>query len=233
MIEISNGLYQLADFKLTIDIKISSNSITAVLGPSGAGKSTLLNIISGFEGLKQGQLLIDGKSVTDLRPHERPLTAVFQDNNCFAHLSAWQNVALGIQPSLRLTTMQSALVESALQRVELLALGDRLPGEMSGGERQRIGLARALVRQQSIILLDEAFAALGPALRRSLLNLTRELQKEQQLLVLMVTHQPEDAKLVADHVVFIDEGVVRSPVTTAKFFEATDDAVSSYLGDVT
>ena len=196
MIEFSNGLYQLADFKLNIDIKISSNSITAVLGPSGAGKSTLLNIISGFEGLKQGQLLIDGKSVTDLRPHERPLTAVFQDNNCFAHLSAWQNVALGIQPSLRLTTMQSALVESALQRVELLALGDRLPGEMSGGERQRIGLARALVRQQPILLLDEAFAALGPALRRSLLNLTRELQKEQQLLVLMVTHQPEDAKLV-------------------------------------
>ncbi len=233
MIEINNGLYQLADFKLNIDIKISSNSITAVLGPSGAGKSTLLNIISGFEGLKQGQLLIDGKSVTDLRPHERPLTAVFQDNNCFAHLSAWQNVALGIQPSLRLTTMQSALVESALQRVELLAFRDRLPGEMSGGERQRIGLARALVRQQPILLLDEAFAALGPALRRSLLKLTRELQQEQQLMVLMVTHQPEDARLVADHVVFIDEGVVRSPVTMARFFETPDDAVNRYLGDVT
>lgn len=233
MIEISNGLYELADFKLSINVKISANSITAVLGPSGAGKSTLLNIISGFEGLKQGQLLIDGKSVTDLRPHERPLTAVFQDNNCFAHLSAWQNVALGLQPSLRLTTLQAALVASALQRVELLVLKDRLPGEMSGGERQRIGLARVLVRRQPILLLDEAFAALGPALRRSLLNLTRELQQERQLTVLMVTHQPEDAQLVADHVVFIDEGVVRSPVTTAQFFETTDDAVGRYLGDVT
>ncbi len=233
MIEISNGLYQLADFKLAINVRIPSNSITAVLGPSGAGKSTLLNIISGFEGLKQGQLKIDGKSAADLRPHERPLTAVFQDNNCFAHLSAWQNVALGIRPSLRLTAAETALVENALDRVGLLALKDRRPGDMSGGERQRIGLARVLVRQQPILLLDEAFAALGPAMRRSLLSLTRELQREQQLTVLMVTHQPEDARLVADHVVFVDEGVVRSPVTTAQFFATADEAVSRYLGDVT
>ena len=104
---------------------------------------------------------------------------------------------------------------------------------MSGGERQRIALARVLVRRQPVLLLDEAFAALGPALRRNMLTLTKELQREFKLTVLMVTHQPEDALKIADHVIFVDQGVVRAPVAVAQFFKTADAAVTRYLGDTT
>ena len=120
---------------------------------------------------------------------------IFQDNNVFAHLDLRQNVALGISPSLKLDAAQAKRVDAALAEVGLAALAHRKPGEVSGGERQRVAIARALVRDRPVLLLDEPFAALGPALRRDMLDLVKAMQQARGITVVMVTHQPEDARI--------------------------------------
>jgi thiamine transport system ATP-binding protein len=231
MISVRQGLYQFGDYVLRMDFELPHGVFAAVLGPSGAGKSTLLNILAGFEALTSGTFEIDGQNMEGLSPARFPVSMVFQDNNSFAHLDAWSNVALGVSPRLRLTQDERARVDFSLQRVGLTHLARRKPGEMSGGERQRIALARVLVREKPILLLDEPFAALGPALRNEMLDLVLQLHKEKQLTTLMVTHSPDDAKHVADHVIFVDAGKVRAPVPTPRFFLSKDDSqIRTYLG---
>ncbi len=230
MIEIRDGIYMDGSFSIRADFTLAAGSFTAVLGPSGAGKSTLLNIIAGFELLQSGSVEIDGLDVTLEPPASRAVSMVFQDNNVFAHLSAWKNVALGISPSLRLNEGQRASVDEALRRVDIGSLAERLPGEMSGGERQRIAIARTLVRKKPVLLLDEPFAALGPALRKDMLQLVRKLHDEKKLTTLMVTHAPADATTVADQVVFVDRGLVHEPFEVDSFFTSRSKAIRDYLG---
>ncbi len=229
MIRISGGHYNWNGFRLSMDFVVAENTITAVLGPSGAGKSTLLNILAGFETLESGSITLHCVDHTTSEPAARPVSFVFQDNNTFAHMSARHNVALGVSPSLRLDASQWTSIDDALAKVGIAHLAARKPGEMSGGERQRIALARVLVRKRPILLLDEAFAALGPSLRVEMLELVKALQAEQHLTVLMVTHQPEDAKAIAGNIMFVSDGIVRPPQTVQQFFKSTDAAIQNYL----
>ena len=231
MIRIEKGFYSLDGFDLAMDLHVPRGSFAAVLGPSGSGKSTLLNVIAGFEALSRGRILFAGRDATALPPAERPVSLVFQDHNSFAHLDAWSNVALGLSTSLSLNDVQRAEVDSALLAVGLTVLASRKPGEMSGGERQRIAIARMLVRKRPILLLDEAFAALGPGLRRDMLALVKELHHTRGLTTLMVTHQPEDARGHADSIIFVDAGTVRAPMAVDRFFETGDRRIRTYLGE--
>lgn len=232
MIRIEKGRYHQDGFTLRADVHVPRESFTAVVGPSGAGKTTLLNIIAGFEPLAEGRVLLAGLDMTGHPPASRPLTFVFQDNNWFAHLDCRTNVALGLSPSLRLGPDGEAAVDAALDRVGLSSLARRRPGEMSGGERQRIALARMLVRRKPILLLDEPFAALGPGLRRDMMKLIVSLQRERGLTVVMVTHHPDEVEGAADHILFVDGGVARPAVPTASFFASRNDpAIAAYLGD--
>ena len=163
-------------------------------------------------------------------PDQRPVSMIFQDHNSFAHLDAWTNVALGISPDLKLDPQHRARVDEALARVGLLDFKARKPTELSGGERQRIAIARALVRDKPVLLLDEPFTALGPALRREMLDLIREIQKERRLTVLMVTHQPEDAKYAASRIAFVQNGQIAHVLPTKQFFAASAPAeIGDYL----
>lgn len=231
MIRIEHGHYNRDGFELAMDLHVPRGRLCAVLGPSGSGKSTLLNLIAGFERLALGRILFAGLDATSTPPAARPVSLVFQDNNSFAHLDAWNNVALGVSPSLTLSAAQRADVDDALRAVGLAHLAQRKPGEMSGGERQRIAIARVLVRKRPILLLDEAFAALGPGLRREMLALVKGLHHARGLTTLMVTHQPEDARGTADSVIFVDAGAVRAPVAVEQFFAAGDRRIRAYLGD--
>jgi thiamine transport system ATP-binding protein len=231
MISIRNGFYDRDGFSLAMDFSVPPASITAVIGPSGAGKSTLLNIIAGFDHLQRGTLVLNGKEHGATPPADRPVNFVFQDNNSFAHLSARNNVALGIVPHLKLSHVQWLSVDHALEQVGIAHLAARRPGEMSGGERQRIALARVLVRPKPILLLDEAFAALGPALRKDMLDLVKQVQTRLGLTVLMVTHQPDDAKMIADQVMFVANGRVGAPQNVAAFFASDDHNVQQHLGE--
>jgi thiamine transport system ATP-binding protein len=230
MIEFRHGQYRSENFELSIALKIESRTFTAVLGPSGAGKSTLLSIISGFEDLSAGQLLLDGKDAASRAAADRPVNMIFQDHNSFAHLSVWNNVALGISPSLNLNATQKQQVQQALDKTGIAHLANRNSLELSGGEKQRIAIARVLVRNKPILLLDEPFAALDPGLRTEMLALVTSLQAERNLTVLLVTHQPEEAKRAADHVVFVNAGKAHPPIPTNQFFKSNDADILCYLG---
>ncbi|WP_421693167.1 thiamine ABC transporter ATP-binding protein [Aestuariivirga sp.] len=231
MIRLEHVAFRYEAMEMVFDAVFPRGSFTAVIGPSGGGKSTLLNLIAGFETPDQGLVLIDAADVTALPPDQRPVSMIFQDNNVFAHLNLWQNVALGISPSLKLDPDQTAKVDQALGQVGLSALAQRKPGDVSGGERQRVAIARALVRDKPVLLLDEPFAALGPALRRDMLSLVLAMQRARELTVIMVTHQPEDAEFAASHTAYLEAGHILALRPTAELFAADDlPGLKEYLG---
>lgn len=220
-----------AEWEVAFDVTIPAGSVTAILGPSGSGKSTLLNLVAGFETPAAGRILFGGQDFTDASPAERPVSMVFQENNLFAHLTVEQNVGLGRSPALRLTAGDQAAIEDALARTGLAGKQARLPRELSGGERQRVALARVLVRDRPVLLLDEPFASLGPALRADMVSLLSALHREKHMTVLFVTHQPEDARAVADRIVFIEEGQVSAQGAASDFFGGgAPEAFRRYTG---
>ncbi len=213
---------QLGQQHFFFDTSFEEATVTAVVGPSGSGKSTLLNLVAGFEKPTGGRVLIGAEDMGGRDPAERPISLIFQDNNLFAHLDIATNIGLGISASLRLTQEDKAKIASALERVGLAGFEKRLPSSMSGGERQRAALARALVRQRAVMLLDEPFAALDPGLRAGMAGLLKELQSENGNTVLLVTHHPDDIRRLADAVVFLSDGKILFQGATEAFFSATD-----------
>jgi thiamine transport system ATP-binding protein len=213
---------QLGQQHFFFDTSFEAATVTAVVGPSGSGKSTLLNLVAGFEKPTGGRVLIGAEDMGGRDPAERPISLIFQDNNLFVHLDIATNIGLGISPSLRLTQDDKARIASALERVGLAGFEKRLPSSMSGGERQRAALARALVRQRAVMLLDEPFAALDPGLRAGMAGLLKELQSENGNTVLLVTHHPDDIRRLADAVVFLSDGKILFQGATEAFFSATD-----------
>ncbi|TDO98261.1 ATP-binding cassette domain-containing protein [Marinomonas balearica] len=196
--------YQWDDFKAHYSGSFDKG-FTCLLGGSGEGKSTLLYLLGGF--LKgEGQLRFDERDVLSFEANERPITTLFQSDNVFPQLSVWDNVAIGVHPSRKLSLDDQKRVTQSLKKVQLDHLSSKFPGELSGGQVQRVSIARALVRKQPILLLDEPFSALDPALRREMLNLVKEVTHEQGLITIMVTHSPDDALFVDGKIVLVENG---------------------------
>lgn len=222
--------FRYEDMLMRFDLAIEAGSCVAVIGPSGAGKSTLLSLIGGFERPEEGQILVGGEDITGLPAAARPVTTLFQDHNLFAHLTVEQNVGLGLDPGLRLSADQRQDVATALDQVGLAEFGGRLPAQLSGGERQRVAIARCLVRRRPILLLDEPFAALGPAMRQEMLDLVDALRRAAGLTILMVTHDPQDAARIAERTAFIADGHVIKVDATPLLLASDDAAIRAYLG---
>lgn len=218
-------------FRLEADWTLERGRLAALIGPSGAGKSSLLAAISGFFPPVAGRVLWEGRDLTPLAPGERPISILFQDQNLFPHLTIGQNLGLGLRPDLRLSREEEAKLAEALARVGLAGMEKRRPAELSGGQASRAALARVLLRERPLLLLDEPFAALGPALKRDMLDLLREVAEATRATVLMVTHDPHDAKLIAGETVVVAEGVAHTPQATAKLFADPPPALRAYLGD--
>jgi thiamine transport system ATP-binding protein len=200
--------FRYAEMEMGFDLSFAAGSVTAIMGPSGAGKSTLLNLVAGFEAPAGGRVLIGGQDVTRLPPAARSVSMVFQENNLFSHLDVAANIGLGRSPSLKLSGEDRAAVADALARTGLSGKEKRLPSELSGGERQRVALARVLVRNRPVLLLDEPFASLDAALRREMTGLVGELHSRTRMTILMVTHDAEDARRIADRIVRVVDGHV-------------------------
>jgi thiamine transport system ATP-binding protein len=235
----TDGSIQLDDVRLTLgkqqfhfNLTIEAGKITAITGPSGSGKSTLLNLISGFETPDQGRVLIGNRDVSKDLPAERPVASIFQDHNLFAHLDLFTNVALGANSALKLTAAHRVAISAALSRVGLAGFERRMPADLSGGERQRAAIARSLVQNQPLILMDEPFAALDPALRRDMGSLMRELQREHDRTIIIVTHQPDEVQRLADNVVFLEKGAVTFLGDKRSFIDHADhSAITNFLID--
>jgi len=217
-------------FELRADFALATGAIAAVIGPSGAGKSTLLNVIAGFFAPVDGRVLWMGQDITALPPAQRPLAMLFQDNNLFPHLTVAQNVGLGIRPDLRLSSQDQTRVAQALTRVGLSGLEGRKPSALSGGQQGRVALARVLVQRCPLILLDEPFAALGPALKNEMLDLVAALAAETGATLLMVSHDPADARRIAPLVIIVADGVALPPQPTLPLLDNPPPALAAYLG---
>ncbi len=228
MLELRRITLRQDGFTLAADTRISAG-FTALIGPSGAGKSTLLNLIAGFLAPSRGAVLWDGRDLTGLPPASRPVSILFQDNNLFPHLDLTANLALALTRG-RPDSAQRARIAAALDQVGLAGLGGRRPAALSGGQQGRAALARVLLQDRPLMLLDEPFSALGPALRREMLDLTARLAAEQGIRVLMVSHAPEDARRSADQVALLSQGQLHPPRDTAAFFADPSPELRAYLG---
>ena len=229
MLHLDRLCYQLNEFSLTADLQIAAGDRVAVIGPSGGGKSTLLNGIAGFLVPSAGQMFWGGQPMPD-HPGERPLSILFQDHNFFPHLTVLDNVAIGLRPEMRLSVAQKAQAVAALDQV---GLGDKAmayPRDLSGGQQGRAGLARVLLRQRPLLLLDEPFAALGPALKDEMLEITRQIVQQAGITALMVTHDPQDALSFAEYAILVAEGQAQAPAPIGPLFDHPPPALQSYLG---
>ncbi len=230
MLALDDLRYQVPGMAFRFTLRLERGEILVLLGPSGAGKSTLLSLLAGFLPPAGGSLHLDGQDLLGLPPARRPFTSLFQSNNLFLHLTVYQNIALGLDPGLRLTPAQRQRIDTAARR---LGIGDyltRLPGQLSGGQQQRVALARCLVRQQPFLLLDEPFSALDPALRREMLAEVRQLAREQHIGVLLISHHPEDARLIADRLAFLEQGEIRFVAGLEALEHPPTDGMARYLG---
>lgn len=171
-----------------------------------------------------------GGDLADTAPGDRPLTILFQDQNLFPHLTLAQNLGLGLSPTLQLTAAQKAQIAQTLQQVGLAGMEARKPSQLSGGQQGRAALARALLRARPVLLLDEPFAALGPALKSEMLDLLDEVARATGAAVLMVTHDPADARRFASKTVLVADGVAQAPVPTDQLFANPPQALTDYLG---
>ncbi|MCA0939102.1 ATP-binding cassette domain-containing protein [Salipiger pacificus] len=231
MLTLENLRYTEGDYSLSADLSLAPGCRVAIIGPSGAGKSTLLDLIAGFLTPKAGRLLWQGQDITATPPDRRPVAMLFQEDNLFPHLSLARNLSLALRPSgRRLTAEEGRKLESALERVGLGGLSSRKPGALSGGQQSRAALARVLLQARPILALDEPFAALGPALKVQMLDLVQEVAGELGALVLLVSHDPQDARRFAEETVLVAEGLAHPPVETRALFDAPPEALRAYLG---
>jgi thiamine transport system ATP-binding protein len=231
MLRVDDCVLTYPDFRARYSLTVDHGALCAVVGPSGGGKTTLLHLIAGFEQPDSGRITFDHANLTDLPPARRPVAIVFQDHNLFPHLSAHDNVALGVKPSLALDQSERAVVQDALEAVELSAFASRRPSDMSGGQRQRVALARAIAGSKPLLLLDEPLSGLDPGLRRSMVATIDHLRRSRGITVLMTIHTPEDIGAAADSMVFVAEGEAIAFGRPADVLNPKrDPRISAFLG---
>lgn len=223
--------FSLKESYLTISTNISlePNKIYAVVGPSGAGKSTFLNLISGFASISSGSIIWNGQEISNLPPAKRNVSILFQDNNLFPHLSVWRNLALAVTHWPKISRNNEEKLKAVMSEVGILGLENRKPSQLSGGQQSRVALARVLLQKNKILLLDEPFSALGPSLKDQMLELIKKIAKNKKLLVLMVTHDPADAKKVASQTLVIKDKKVYPPLSTEKALDPINGPLADYL----
>ena len=223
--------FSLKESYLTISTNISlePDKIYAVVGPSGAGKSTFLNLISGFASISSGSIIWNGKEISNLPPAKRSVSILFQDNNLFPHLSVWRNLALAVTHWPKISRNNEEKLKAVMSEVGILGLENRKPSQLSGGQQSRVALARVLLQKNKILLLDEPFSALGPSLKDQMLELIKKIAKNKKLLVLMVTHEPADAKKVASQTLVVKDKKVHPPLITEKALDPINGPLADYL----
>ena len=214
-----------------VDLEILPGEFFALLGPSGSGKTTTLRILAGLEAVNAGRVLIDGADVTQTPPGERDVAMVFQSYALYPHMTVAQNIGF----PLKMVGMPAAEVQSAVQdaaaRVDIAHLLARRPGQLSGGQQQRCALARAIVRQPRLFLLDEPLSNLDAKLRLETRAELRKLQRSLGVTAVYVTHDQEEAMTVADRMaVFMDGRIVQVGTPKAIFNAPATAAVAAFIG---
>jgi peptide/nickel transport system ATP-binding protein len=215
-----------------IELERHDGEFLTLLGPSGCGKTTLLRAIAGFYTPDEGCILVDGKDITHQPPHQRDIGMVFQSYAVFPHMTVAQNVAYGLQARKLPTADIQRRVSQALERVQLGQLGQRYASQLSGGQKQRVCIARALAAKPKLILCDEVTSALDPLVADGILKLLLNLQAQEGVAYLFITHDLATVKAIADKIAVMYRGKVvrygqKSDVLAPPFDDYTDLLLSS------
>ncbi len=187
-----------------INFSVEDGEIVSMLGSSGSGKTTLLNAILGMTGITSGEIIYNGRNVTELSMEERGFNIVFQDYALFPHLNAYDNIVYGLKNKPDISTK-----EEVEELIELLGLKQHLGKnieQLSGGQKQRVALARTLVMKPKILLLDEPLSALDGVIKESIKDKIKQVAKELNLTTIIVTHDPEEALSLSDRVMIMNGG---------------------------
>jgi sulfate transport system ATP-binding protein len=234
-IEVRNVGKRFGDFVALEDVSITvgDGALTALLGPSGSGKSTLLRIIAGLEAPDTGEVVIGGEDVTRAPARMRGVGFVFQHYAPFKHMTVHDNVAFGLSVRKRPKQEVGARVKELLGLVRLEGLAERYPSQLSGGQLQRMALARALAVQPQVLLLDEPFGALDAQVRAELREWLRRLHSEIHVTTIFVTHDQEEAMEVAEQIVVMNEGRIEQAGSPRHLYESpSNEFVMSFIGPV-
>jgi putrescine transport system ATP-binding protein len=217
--------------RLSLDIR--AGEFFALLGPSGCGKTTLLRMLAGFETPDEGRILLDGKDIARVLPHQRPVNMMFQNYALFPHLDVRDNIAFGLKRARLPRRELDTRVAEMIALVKLEGLEKRKPDQLSGGQKQRVALARSLARRPQVLLLDEPLAALDKKLRESTQLELMELQRRLGLTFIIVTHDQEEAMTVAGRIGVMDAGRLEQVATPRELYEAPGSRwVAEFVGDV-
>lgn len=211
-----------------MNLYIRENEFLTLLGPSGCGKTTTLRIIGGFETPDKGNVIFDKEDITRLSPNKRQVNTVFQKYALFTHMTIEENIAFGLKIKNKSKTYIHDKIKYALKLVNLEGFEKRMPDSLSGGQQQRIAIARALAMKPEILLFDEPTSALDPELEADVLNLIRELSKEDYT-ILVVTHNMAFARDVSDEVVFVNEGEILAKGSYEELTKLDNERINQFL----
>lgn len=220
-------LYQ--HLPMRFSLTIAAGEQIAILGPSGAGKSTLLSLVAGFLAPASGSIVINGVDHTRTPPSARPVSMLFQENNLFSHLTAGQNIALGMHPGMKLDAAQKQRLREITERVGLADMLDRLPTQLSGGQRQRVAIARAIALRPPLLILDEAVSALDVSVRRQILELLVEIQRETAVACVFVSHDLAVIRAVCHRVAIMEAGRIVEIGRTANIVSTPQSSTARTL----
>ena len=215
MIKVKKLKYRFKSTSFEFNFDLNSTDIVGVLGKSGSGKSTLFNLLAGFLKPNNGSIFLNENNITYLKPPERNISILFQDHNNFNHLTIFENIILGIDPDMKQNQNNCKIVKTIMKKVSLNIDLNKKVSDLSGGEQQRVSIARSLLRKKSLFLLDEPFNSLDPGLRKTLYEDVKKMSLNNRLMTLISSHLIEELKNVTDKFLFINKGkIVENKILT-------------------
>ena len=234
-IQIENVTKKFGDFTAidNLNLDIYKNEFFSLLGPSGCGKTTLLRMLAGFEKVTDGRILLDGEDISEIPPHLRPINMMFQSYALFPHMTVEKNIAFGLKQDNLPPNEINQRVEEMLQLVELTDFAKRKPNQLSGGQSQRVALARSLAKRPKLLLLDEPLGALDKRLREQTQFELMDIQEKLEVTFVIVTHDQEEAMTVSSRIGVMDSGNLIQVATPTEIYEApVNKDVADFIGDV-
>ena len=234
-IQIENVTKKFGDFTAIdhLNLDIYKNEFFSLLGPSGCGKTTLLRMLAGFEKVTEGRILLDGEDISEIPPHLRPINMMFQSYALFPHMTVEKNIAFGLKQDNLPPNEINQRVEEMLELVELSDFAKRKPNQLSGGQSQRVALARSLAKRPKLLLLDEPLGALDKRLREQTQFELMDIQEKLEVTFVIVTHDQEEAMTVSSRIGVMDSGKLIQVATPTEIYEApVNKDVADFIGDV-